>query len=94
MGETLRLQATDGHELEVWVVRPASKPRGGLVVLQEIFGVNSHIRRVTESFAAEGYLAIAPALFDRVRPGLEFGYDQLRGRPGSDDGTRPGEYDS
>ena len=77
MGETCRLQAADGHQLDAWIARPAGRPRGGLVVLQEIFGVNSHIRRVTESFAAEGYLAIAPALFDRVRPGLEFGYDQL-----------------
>ena len=77
MGETIRLRAADGHEFDGWLARPAGKPRGGLVVLQEIFGVNGHIRRVTESFAAEGYLAVAPALFDRVRPGLEIAYDQL-----------------
>jgi carboxymethylenebutenolidase len=77
MGETIRLRATDGHELDGWLARPAGSPRGGLVVLQEIFGVNGHIRRVTESFAAEGYLALAPALFDRVRPGAELGYDDL-----------------
>lgn len=77
MGETIRLKAADGHELSAWLARPASTPRGGLVVLQEIFGVNQHIRRVTESFAANGYLAIAPALFDRVRPGVELGYEQI-----------------
>jgi carboxymethylenebutenolidase len=77
MAETIRLRATDGHELDGWLARPAGTPRGGLVVLQEIFGVNGHIRRVTESFAAEGYLALAPALFDRVRRGAELGYDDL-----------------
>lgn len=77
MGETIRLKAVDGHEFSAWLARPASTPRGGLVVLQEIFGVNEHIRRVTESFAANGYLAIAPALFDRVRPGVELGYQQI-----------------
>ncbi len=73
----MRLLPADGHEFDGWLAHPAGKPRGGLVVLQEIFGVNGHIRRVTDSFAAEGYLAVAPALFDRVRPGLEFAYDDL-----------------
>jgi len=77
MGQTVQLIAADGHRLGVWLARPQGKPRGGLVVLQEIFGVNGHIRRVTESFAAEGYLALAPALFDRVAPAVEFGYDQV-----------------
>lgn len=82
MGERIRLRAADGHELDGWLARPDGKPRGGLVVLQEIFGVNHHIRRVTDSFAAEGYLALAPALFDRVRPAVELGYDDLQ--PGRD----------
>jgi carboxymethylenebutenolidase len=77
MAESIHLAAADGHRLGAWLERPRSTPRGGLVVLQEIFGVNHHIRRVTESFAEEGYLAVAPALFDRVRPGLELGYDQV-----------------
>ncbi len=77
MGETVRLKAADGHEFDAWLARPAGAPRGGLVVLQEIFGVNRHIRRIADSFATDGYLAIAPALFDRVRPGVELGYDQL-----------------
>jgi carboxymethylenebutenolidase len=77
MGETIRLKAADGHELSAWLARPAGAPRGGLVVLQEIFGVNRHVRRIADSFAAHGYLAIAPALFDRARPDVELGYDEL-----------------
>ena len=74
MSETIKLTASDGVTVGAYKAVPAGKPRGGIVVLQEIFGVNSHIRRVTDGFAAEGYLAIAPALFDRVRPGVEIGY--------------------
>lgn len=77
MGEAIRLRAADGHSFGGWLARPAGRPRAGLVVLQEIFGVNRHIRRVTEDFAAAGYLALAPALFDRVRPAVELGYDEL-----------------
>jgi len=71
----LQLRAADGHQLSAYVVRPEGKPRGSMVVVQEIFGVNSHIRRVAEQYAAEGYLAIAPALFDRQRKGVDLGYD-------------------
>ena len=53
---------------------PAGEPRGGLVIAQEIFGVNSHIRAVCDDYAADGYVVIAPALFDRVEPGIELGY--------------------
>ena len=74
MGETIRLQASDGFELSAYVARPAGTPKGGLVVIQEIFGVNGHIRSVVDGYAAEGLLAIAPALFDRIEPGLELGY--------------------
>jgi carboxymethylenebutenolidase len=77
MGEAIRLRAADGHSFDGWLARPEGRPRAGLVVLQEIFGVNGHIRRVTEDFAAAGYLALAPALFDRVRPAVELGYDEL-----------------
>ncbi len=75
MGETVKLTADDGHSFDAYVARPAEQPRAGLVIIQEIFGVNVHIRGVADSFAAEGYLAIAPALFDRVGPGIELGYD-------------------
>ncbi len=78
MGETIRLTAADGHPLDGYLARPRTSPRGGLVVLQEIFGVNAHIRRVADAFAAEGYLALAPALFDRVRSGVDLAYDQLQ----------------
>ena len=72
-----RLRAADGQELGGWLARPAGPAKAGLIVLQEIFGVNAHIRRVTEGFAARGFLALAPALFDRARPGVELGYDAV-----------------
>ena len=71
MGDYTTLMARDGHEFRAWLTPPPGKPRGAIVVLQEIFGVNSHIRAVTDGFAAEGYVAIAPSLFDRVRKGIE-----------------------
>lgn len=72
---TLQLLAADGNQLSAYVVKPEGTPRGAVVVVQEIFGVNSHIRRVAEQYAAEGYLAIAPALFDRLQKGVDLGYD-------------------
>jgi carboxymethylenebutenolidase len=74
MSEFTTLMARDGHEFNAWLAAPAGKPRGAVVVIQEIFGVNAHIRAVTDGYAAEGYVAIAPALFDRVRRGIELGY--------------------
>jgi carboxymethylenebutenolidase len=78
------LRAADGHELGAYRSKPSAKPRGGIVVLQEIFGVNSHIRAVADGFAAEGYLALAPALYDRSSvKDVEMGYtkeDIARGR--------------
>jgi carboxymethylenebutenolidase len=75
MGQTITLTAKDGHKLAAYRADPVGKPRGALVVIQEIFGVNGHMRRVADGFAAEGYLAVAPALFDRVEPDIELGYD-------------------
>lgn len=75
MGEWVELQAADGFRLAAWQARPAGAPKGGVVVIQEIFGVNAHVREVAEGFAADGYLAIAPALFDRAERGIELGYD-------------------
>jgi len=74
MSDFQSLTAADGHRLAAWISHPAEPPLGAVVVLQEIFGVNSHIRAVADRFAAAGYLAIAPALFDRVEPGFESGY--------------------
>jgi len=74
MGEYVTLMARDGHEFQAWLAAPKGTPRGAVVVVQEIFGVNRHIRAVTDAYAAQGYTAIAPALFDRVRRGIELGY--------------------
>jgi len=60
--------------MNVYRADPKGAPRGAIVVIQEIFGVNSHIRAVADSYAADGYVAVAPALFDRIRPGIELGY--------------------
>lgn len=76
MGESIRLRADDGVEFTAFRADPAGPRRGAVVVVQEIFGVNVHIRDVCERFAAQGYAAIAPALFDRLRPGIELGYDE------------------
>ena len=74
MGTFVNLNSPDGFTLPVYVARPAAAPRGAIVVLQEIFGVNDHIRAVTDRYAAEGYLAVAPATFARVEPDVELGY--------------------
>ncbi len=74
MGEQLQLKAADGHKFGAYRAVPKGTPRGGIVVIQEIFGVNSHIRGLCDGFAADGYLAVAPALFDRVTPNVELGY--------------------
>ena len=83
MSDYTRLMARDGHQFDAWLAPPQGPARGAVVVLQEIFGVNAHIRAVADSFAAEGYLAIAPCLFDRVQRDLQLGYtpdDITRGR--------------
>jgi carboxymethylenebutenolidase len=74
MSEFTTLMARDGHEFRAWLAPPPGRPRGAIAVVQEVFGVNSHIRAVADGYAAEGYVAIAPCLFDRVRRGIELGY--------------------
>jgi carboxymethylenebutenolidase len=74
MGTFIDLQAADGFDFPAYVASPAGKPKAGIVVLQEIFGVNSHIRSVADGYAAQGYLAVAPATFHRVKPGVDIGY--------------------
>lgn len=74
MGQYIDLKAADGFVFPAYVARPAGQPRGGVVVLQEIFGLNAHIRAVADGYAAAGYLAVAPATFHRIRPGVELGY--------------------
>lgn len=75
MGEMIKLTASDGFELSAYESMPQSEPKGCVLVIQEIFGVNQHIREVTDGYAADGYHAVAPAIFDRVEQGVELGYE-------------------
>ena len=92
MGQAIELTAADGFKLAAYRADPAGNARGALVVAQEIFGVNSHIKSVCDGFAADGYVAIAPALFDRAEPNVQLGYGEqdiargreLKGRSGTD----------
>lgn len=81
MGSDIRLTASDGHQLDAYRADPDGDVLGGVVVVQEVFGLTDHIQRVTDGFAAEGFVAIAPAMFDRVQPGLRLDYGEVdRGR--------------
>jgi len=75
MSERVTLKASDGFEPGAYVARPAGEPIAGLVVVQEIFGVNAHIRSVADGYARDGFLAVAPALFDRIERDVELGYE-------------------
>jgi carboxymethylenebutenolidase len=74
MSEWVKLKASDGHELDGYVAKPEGEAIGAVVVIQEIFGVNPSIQGVADAYAKEGFLAIAPALFDRFERGLQLGY--------------------
>ena len=76
MGQFTDLKPADGQAIPAYLAQPKGQPKGGIVVIQEIFGVNSHVRAVADGYAAQGYLAIAPALFHRVKPNVELGYEQ------------------
>jgi carboxymethylenebutenolidase len=86
MGRTIELTAADGHRLAGYLSEPAAEPaglpsgraRGGIVVVQEIFGVTRHIRAVADQYAAAGYLALAPALFDRVERNVDVPYGDVQ----------------
>ena len=75
MSDQVKLKAQDGHELAAYVARPDGEPRGAVVVIQEIFGINPHMRSVADGFAQQGYTAIAPSLFDRFERGVELKYE-------------------
>jgi carboxymethylenebutenolidase len=75
MGETVTVQAVDEHSLSAYVARTLSEPIAGLVVIQEIFGVNRHIRSVADEYARDGFYAVAPAIFDRVERGVDLTYE-------------------
>ena len=74
MGETIRMTMSDGAEIGVYHAEPAGERRGGLVLVQEIFGVTDHIRELCDEYAADGYEVLSPALFDREHPGFESDY--------------------
>ena len=74
MAQHTQLQAADGHKLDAYIAQPSGEPKAGIVVLQEIFGINAHIRSVADRFAQAGYLVIAPALFDRAERNVEMEY--------------------
>jgi carboxymethylenebutenolidase len=74
VGQHIRLTASDGFQLGGYRADPAGAPKGAIVVIQEIFGVNHHIRSVCDRLAKEGYVAIAPAIFDRIEPNFQSGY--------------------
>src|ERR1700761_1525248 len=75
MSEHVKLKANDGHALDAYVAHPEGGLIAGLVVVQEIFGVNRHIRSVADGYAKDGFLAVVPALFDRYEGGVELGYE-------------------
>ncbi len=96
MGEFIQLTTLDGHVLDAWQCAPKGRARGRLVIVQEIFGVNDHIREVCAGFAADGFEVIAPALFDRAARGVALAYDEegfargraLRAEVGNDNAAR------
>ena len=75
MGQQINLPTTRTQCIGAYLAQPAGKPKGGIVVIQEIFGVNAHMRSVVDRFAEHGYTAIAPAFFDHLETGVELGYD-------------------
>ncbi len=74
MGMLLETIASDGHKFDTYIAQPNGPPLGGLVIIQEIFGLNSHIKSIADKYACEGYLVTAPALFDRIDRGIELNY--------------------
>ena len=77
MGKMIRLTAKDGHALDAYLAEPKGKAKGGVVVVQEIFGVTKHIERVADQFAAKGYKVVAPAMFDRVERNVTLEYSEI-----------------
>jgi carboxymethylenebutenolidase len=78
MAETIELSAPDGHSFSAYRADPTGTPRGGVVIIQEIFGLTRHICEVADQYAAQGYASFAPALFDRVRPAIVLDYSQIQ----------------
>jgi carboxymethylenebutenolidase len=90
MGSHPQLRSSDGHSLGAYLARPENPSPSAIVVVQEIFGVNRHIRNLVDDYANEGFTALAPALFDRVQPGLELNYNAADGSRGMQIATQIG----
>ena len=75
MNELIEITAKDNHKFSAYISQPSGKPKAGIVIIQEIFGVNTHIREVTDLYASKGYLCIAPSLFDRIEKNVTLNYD-------------------
>jgi carboxymethylenebutenolidase len=80
----IELTASDGHKFSAYRADPSGDPKGAVVVLQDVFGVNPHIQKTADKFAAEGYVVIAPSLFDRVKPGVALGNDEAARAEGAE----------
>ena len=76
MNEILEITAKDKHQFSAYISQPSVKPKAGIVIIQEIFGVNTHIKEVTDLYASKGYLCIAPSLFDRIEKNVILNYDE------------------
>ena len=76
MGDNVQIESADGFQLGAYVATPAGAPKGAVVVIQEIFGVNQHIREVADGYAEAGFYAIAPKIFDRIERDIELGYEE------------------
>ena len=77
MNELLKITAKDNHQFSAYISQPSGKPKAGIVIIQEIFGVNTHIKEVTDLYASKGYLCIAPSLFDRIEKNVTLNYDEI-----------------
>ena len=76
MNEIIEVTAKDHHQFSAYISQPSGKPKAGIVIIQEIFGVNTHIKEVTDLYASYGYLCIAPSLFDRIEKNIILNYDE------------------
>ncbi len=90
MGAHLQLTASDGHRFDAYLSEPRSPSNSVVIVIQEIFGVNRHIRAVTDDYASQGFIAIAPGLFDRVQPGIQLNYNSADASRGMQIATQIG----
>ena len=75
MNEFIEITAKDKHQFKAYISQPSGKPKAGIIIIQEIFGVNAHIKEVTDLYASKGYLCIAPSLFDRIEKNVTLNYD-------------------